>query len=237
MEPLILVDADSLYFRICFKTHKTKEIRKNIKHSLDEIHSNNLMGRMKIAVKGFNNWRKDFYPDYKSNRPELQPEMKKALTYAHQFMVQDLGAHQADGMEADDLVSIWSYEAREMKLPYVVAGIDKDLLQIPGNHYNFIKKEHKFVDDDEANYNLMIQCLTGDSSDNIPGIKGIGPVKAKKLLGSRPIEARWSRVRAAWRGYKAGDPSVSWRLLKMLTSWEELEDVQKEIKDKTSQHQ
>ena len=229
MNHKIFIDADSLYFRICFKTKKKNEIRQFLRSSLDEIHGNNLMGEMFIAIKGYDNWRKDYYPQYKANRPELEPDMKKALTYAHQHLVGDCGAVQADGMEADDLVSIWAHEARAEDIPYVIAGIDKDLLQIPGNHYNYVKNTHQFIDDDTANYNLMIQCMIGDSSDNIPGVKGIGPVKAKKYMSSCPIDRRWSRVKALWRARHAGDPSVSLRLLKMLTSFEELDEIRRTL--------
>ena len=138
-------------------------------------------------------------------------------------------------MEADDLVSIWAYEAREEEVPYVIAGIDKDLKQIPGNHYNFNKQLHEFVDDDNANLNLMLQCLTGDTSDNIPGLKGIGPAKASKILAGVPMARRWSRVRAAWRRHGAGDPALSYRLLSMLKSWEEFEDVKSQISSEASE--
>ena len=116
---------------------------------------------------------------------------------------------QADGMEADDLVCIWAYEARDMEIPFVICGIDKDLKQIPGNHYNYNKKEHCFVDDDVANYNLMVQCLTGDNSDNIPGIRGIGPKKAEGILQGVPMARRWDRVRAAYRKHNSGKPDLS----------------------------
>ena len=231
MGNIILLDADSLYFRVCFKTKKNNEIRTHVKKALDEVQGNNFMADMKIAVKGYGNWRKDYYPAYKANRKELEPDMKKALKYAHEYIVGDHGAIMADGMEADDLVAIWAYEAREAEDAYVIAGIDKDLLQIPGNHYNFVKQEHQFIDDDLANYKLMIQCMTGDNSDNIPGVKGIGPKKAEKFMGSRSIDRRWDRVKALWRAKNAGDPYVSWRLLKMLTSWDEYEDIKSQIQE------
>ena len=234
-DPLILLDVDSLYFRVCFKTKKQNEIRKYIDKWLVEIEGDNLMGEMKIAIKGKGNWRKDYYPLYKANRPDLAEDMKGALTYAHNYLVDKHKAVRADGMEADDLVAIWASEAREMERQYVVAGIDKDLLQIPGNHYNFVKKEHQFVDDDTAHYKLMLQCLTGDNSDNIPGIKGIGPKKAERILSNIPANRRWNRIRAAWRGHNAGDPGISFRLLKMLTSFEELDDIKNEIASKTSE--
>ena len=80
----------------------------------------------------------------------------------------------------------------------------------------------------------MLQCLTGDSSDNIPGIRGIGPKKADKILSGIPMQRRWNRVRAAWRTHKAGNPITSWRLLKMLETFEELDGIESEIASKTS---
>ena len=236
---LALVDADSIYFRAAYVTKKQNEIRKVIDETMKSIDRNvstilfddiDFM----IAVKGYGNFRKDLYPDYKKNRKELDEEMKQALKYGHPYMVDKYSAVMSDGMEADDLVSIWAYEAREAEQDYIIVGIDKDLRQIPGNHYNFKKEEHDFVDDDTAAYNLNIQCLTGDSTDNIPGIKGIGPKKAAKLLDGIPVSRQWSRIRAAWRAHGAGNPALSRSLLRMLTSWEDYEDVKREIAGETS---
>ena len=83
----------------------------------------------------------------------------------------------------------------------------------------------------------MLQCLTGDRSDNIPGIKGIGPKKAERILSGVPMQRRWNRVRSAWRANKAGDPSVAKRLLTMITSWEELDDIKKQIEKHESEKQ
>lgn len=233
MANLALVDSDSIYFRVCYMTKKKNEIRKNIDIMMNEISGQCFIpDEMKVAIKGRGNFRKDLYSAYKMNRKELEPEMKEALTYAHSYMVEKWNAVEADGMEADDLVAIWAAEARANEDAYVVVGIDKDLKQIPGNHYNFVKKEHVFIDDDQAHLLLMTQCLTGDNSDNIPGIKGIGPKKAEKILAGIPSKRRWARVRAAWRAHNAGDPKTSLRLLTMIKSWEEFNDIQEEIKRK-----
>ena len=225
---LAIVDADSIYFRAAFVTKKKNEIRKVINETMKDIEGQCFMPVLKVAVKGKGNFRTDHFPFYKANRPPLDDEMKEALNYGHGYMCDRWGAVRADGMEADDLVSIWAYEARELEIPYVIVGIDKDLKQIPGNHYNFKRKEHVFIDDDSAHLNLMLQCLIGDSVDNIPGIKGIGPKKADKLLHGIGHGRRWNRVRAAWRAHRAGDPRVSRRLLEMLTSWEEFDGIKAE---------
>ena len=233
---IALIDADSIYFRAAYANTKPYEIRSMIDYTMKEIEGACFMpATMRVAVKGRGNFRKDLYPKYKANRPELKPEIKKALNIGHKYMIEKYDAVMADNMEADDLVCIWAHEAREMEMQYVIVGIDKDLKQIPGNHYNFGKKVHDFVDDDTAHYNLMLQCLTGDGSDNIPGIKGIGPKKGEVLLRGVACRSMWSRVRRAWREHGAGDPKLSRRLLEMLTSWEEFNDITSYLSDQTTE--
>ena len=226
-----LIDADSIYFRAVLKCDEKYDIRKAIRKSLDIIRRDTLCNDPLIAVKGKGNFRKDLYPDYKAKRPTLEDDVRERLAYGHNYLVEEHGAVMADGMEADDLVAIWAYEAMAEGEHHVIAGIDKDLLQIPGEHYNFGKGTTTHVDVDTAHYNLMVQCLTGDNTDNIPGIKGIGPKKAEKILNGIPGKRRWNRIRAAWKHHNAGDPKLSYDLLRMITSWEELDDMQKRIRD------
>ena len=225
-----LIDADSLYFRPCCRTKNKREIRKLVTKAINNIKENVVTNEVYLAVKGEGNFRKDIFPDYKANRRELEPDLKEALNYAHEFIVDHHGAIPADGMEADDYVAIWAHECMRDNIPYTVVGIDKDLLQIPGWHYNFVKQTHQYIDEDTADYNLMLQCLIGDSSDNIAGLKGVGPKKAERILHGIPMSRRWARVRAAWRQRQAGDPTLTRRLLTMLTDFEELDNIRKEVK-------
>ena len=231
---IVLVDADSLFFRICCVTKKQNEIRAGIKHSINGLKKDCMSDNMLMAIKGEGNFRQDLYSKYKATRKPLDADLKKALNYAHTLMVEEHGSIMADGMEADDLVAIWAYEARAEGREYTIAGIDKDLLQIPGTHFNYQKRLFQEVGVDEADLKFHLQCLTGDNADNIPGIKGIGPKKADKILAGTHMSRRFDRVCAAWRGHKAGSPFISWRLLRMLRTWEEFEDVRSKIADKTT---
>ena len=235
--PLLLIDADSIYFRVAYRTKKKNEIRKGIDDMVKDIMNQCQSDDVIVAVKGRDNFRNAIYPKYKANRKALEPDMKTALNYGHGYMIGKYNAVVADGMEADDLVSIWAAEARAVERDYVVVGIDKDLLQIPGKHYNFNKRTHQVITTDMADLCLMLQCLTGDSTDNIPGLKGIGPAKAKKILDGVPMERRWGRVKAAWRAHKTNNPSLSRALLQMLTSFEETEVVRDLFKSKTTLRQ
>ena len=244
----ILVDADSIFFKLAYNNKKTdlkrsyrkfcKEMELNIINNIDPFHED---WNIRYAVKGTGNFRKDIFPEYKSKRPELDEEIREKLNYLWKYSI-DQGAVQADGMEADDLVSIWAFDARKLDENYIIAGIDKDLKQIPGNHYNYAKGTFSFVDDDTARYNLMIQALTGDNTDGIPGLKGIGPKKAEKILKDIKPSKMFTKVLETWKehGHTEDECVMSLRLLTMLTTFEELENVKQkylkpQVQDETVQ--
>lgn len=206
-------------------TQREKDMRVNIRKALMDIEDKCAIfdpAELRIAVKGHGNFRTAVSETYKGNRKrELEPGEKKALTYGHQHLIDKYGAVKADDMEADDLVSIWAWECIQNEQPYVIVHIDKDLNMIPGQHYNFVKKEEYYVDFEKGHYNFMMQMLIGDATDNIPGVKGIGPKKAEKLLLNCPFDRRWQTVRNCWADKK--QMLISARLLWMATTFEEAE--------------
>ncbi len=217
----ILIDADSIYFKLCCCTKREKDIRKGLKQKLKEITDNarhfSEEVELFIAVKGVDNFRFSVASDYKGQRKDLEADMKKALNYANNHLIDEYGAVSSTGMEADDLVSIWAHECWANGLTYCVVHIDKDLDIIPGPHYNFDKKEVYSISPDDGFRKFMHQCLTGDRADNIAGIKGIGPKKADKILEGVPANRMWSVVKQSWRehGYKGIDLIKAARLLWM----------------------
>lgn len=217
----ILLDADSVYFKICVMTKKKHEIRKSIDRKLNDIIRNaGLMAedvQLMVAVKGPNNFRFSVYDEYKGVRPPLEDDMKEALNYANDYLIEKHGAVRATGAEADDLVCVWAHECWSAGLTYIVAHIDKDLNMIPGPHYNFDKQDIYYVEPDEGFRYFMHQCLTGDRADHIPGIKGIGPKKADKLLDGVQPKNMWKVVKQAWAeaGYSKIELIRSMRMLWM----------------------
>lgn len=128
----------------------------------------------RIFISGDNNFRYNIFPDYKINRKD-KPK-PKWLEQVREHLVVNWNAEIVDGYEADDALAI------NRSPESIICSIDKDLLQIPGEHYNFVKREQMVVDEFTGWYNFYTQCLVGDPGDNIKGCKGIGKAKAPKVL-------------------------------------------------------
>lgn len=121
-------------------------------------------------------FRNDIYPEYKANRKDM---VKPHHFWAIKDHLEKRGAVTKPNLEADDCVLI---EALRSEEEWVIVGEDKDLRQIPGRFWNPKKMQLDTIDELTALKNYWCQVMTGDSTDNIPGIKGIGPKKAMKFL-------------------------------------------------------
>ncbi len=220
----IIVDADSILFKAAVVSSSHGEIRSNIKEVLKSIHSACFMGEMMIAVKGKGNFRYNIYPEYKDNRKELDEDLKERINYAHKHIREKYGAVTADGMEADDLVTIWSWECINNDQPFILAHIDKDLDQVPGPHYNYNRKDHYYVSEEEAYRFLCKQWIMGDVTDGIPGLKGWGPKKAEDFIKGIPSEDLEKRIRGLYlsEGKDLTYCNQMYQMVYMLQDWDEL---------------
>lgn len=220
----IIVDADSILFKAAIVANNQSDVRSNIKAALKEIERECFMGEMKIAVKGKGNFRYSVYPEYKSNRKDLDQKVKDRINYGHKFIREKYGAVMAHGMEADDLVSIWCWECINTEEPFVLAHIDKDLDQIPGSHFNYNKKTHYNVTPEDGYKFLCKQWVMGDSTDGIPGISGMGPKKSEKFLEGIPVESLENRIRQLYKSNSHSEEYCNqmYHMVYMLQSWEEL---------------
>ena len=127
----------------------------------------------RVFLTGSNNFRKAIYPEYKAHRPTEKPFWLQAI---RDYLVKEYKAEVCDGQEADDALGI------NQTSETIICTIDKDLLMIPGQHYNFVKDEFKTVTYLDGLKHFYMQCLQGDRSDNIKGIPGVGPKKAERIL-------------------------------------------------------
>ena len=137
-------------------------------------------------------FRNEIYPEYKANRdapPEdLRPQFGLIRQATNAFNVACI---EAEGFEADDLIATYAKQAREAGADCTIISSDKDLMQLIGPQiimYDAMKDRtvdaaavhDKFGVDPEKMIDL--QALSGDSSDNVPGVPGIGPKTAALLL-------------------------------------------------------
>lgn len=125
--------------------------------------------------------------------------------------------------EADDMVVALR---RDNPNKYILSAVDKDVLySIPGRHFNYYTSVKYHIDmrwvevsKRQATLHHYMQTLTGDSADNIPGLKGVGPKTAKKILdGCDDPECAWKRVVEAYeeRGMTIIDAITNMRLAHM----------------------
>ena len=186
---IALVDSDIIAYRIAFAC-KDENVT-TAKHSLDSYVVDILVRGVdntfpscyvddwKLYLTGKNNFRIGIAKTavYKGNRVAPKPEHLAAL---RQHLVKHWGATIVDGQEADDAIAI---HATLLSCENnIVVSLDKDLDQIPGWHYNFVKNIGYHITPQEATYKFYHQILTGDAADNIIGLFKVGPVKANKIL-------------------------------------------------------
>lgn len=137
-------------------------------------------------------FRSDIYPEYKAHRPpapeELIPqfELIREATRAYSLPCLEL-----EGFEADDLIATYARHAVEQGFDVTIVSSDKDLMQLVGPGVRMMDPmKNKFIGPDEVvdkfgvapDRVVDVQALLGDSTDNVPGIKGIGEAPAAQLI-------------------------------------------------------
>lgn len=152
---------------------------------------------MTLAMGDKVNFRHQVFPDYKANRrTQRKPAGYSALK---DWLEQQYTVVRLENVEADDVCGI-VYEQGD-----IIASRDKDLRTIPGLHLQ--NGQINQVGEWEANVTFFMQVLMGDATDGYPGLKGVGPKTAAKLLAGAATELEmWQAVSTAYA--KAGhEPS------------------------------
>jgi DNA polymerase-1 len=182
----LLIDGDIICYRVGFASQSTDKETGLVEadplpHAL---HSTKLYVNQIIEDSGCTEYniyltpkttfRNKVRDDYKNNRKgKPKPVHIKAI---RDYLINTYKAKVVDNIEADDALGL-------SQNPYtIIASIDKDLLMCEGKHYNFVKKDFTDVTKEEGTRFFYQQMITGDTSDNILGIRGLGKVKASKLL-------------------------------------------------------
>ncbi len=230
MGRIALIDGDIIAYRCAASCEPTKTNPEAENERIAIARANELMDRIlnstqtseyRVFISGTDNFRKLIYPEYKRNRDEIpKPRHLDAL---RNLLVGEWGGEVAAGYEADDGIGI---AARE---DFVICSIDKDFRQIPGRHYNFVKEQHEVVSDEEATFAFWAHMLIGDTSDNVRGVRGIGPVKAGRALQGLSADEMEAVVYDFY-----GDPgrfALNRCLLRILRAEEEYTELEAQIRE------
>lgn len=141
-------------------------------------------------------FRNDLYDKYKGTRPETDPELRPQFALVKRLLAAwNLASCEAKGYEADDLIGTLSRQGAEAGVEVIILTGDRDALQLVGNHVKVLLMRRGLSQveaiDREAirkNYGLQpqqlidVKALMGDTSDNIPGVPGIGEKTAVQLV-------------------------------------------------------
>ena len=137
-------------------------------------------------------FRNDIYPEYKAHRPpppeELIPQFPLIREATRAF---NLPSVELEGFEADDLIATYARQAAALGMEVLIVSSDKDLMQLVNDRVSLFDplknrrigaaevREKFFVDPDRV---IDVQALAGDSTDNVPGVPGIGVKTAAQLI-------------------------------------------------------
>jgi DNA polymerase-1 len=148
--------------------------------------------------KSSDTFRRKLYSEYKANRSECPTEIIEQTPYARRLVqAMNLPVVESDDYEADDLLGTLAHRFRGPEHPVTILTGDRDILQLVDDHISVAMtrsgtkdmEEFHSVEDVVAKLGVIparvpdLKGLQGDSSDNIPGVPGVGPKTAIKLLG------------------------------------------------------
>ena len=200
MKKLYLVDVSSFFFRAFYAVPPLT--------NREGMPTNALYGFMNMVIKLIReikpdylafcfdrkekSFRHDLFPAYKANRAEMPENLVPQVPYLKKLTdVLGIPRFDKEGYEADDVIGSLAKMGRTKQLDVVIVSGDKDFAQLVDNFtimYDTMKEQRYdvqgVVDKWGIHPSQMIDylALIGDSSDNIPGVRGIGPKGAQKLL-------------------------------------------------------
>lgn len=225
-----LVDADRIKHLVCYDIYQLLQqnyprheidIVSLIEHQLGRIH--NMFSAKGIIFcfsgKSYNTFRyytaieKEYKGNRKNDATSYDCKSEDMLEIVRYIQSGNNTLLFAD-LEADDILSML-----QCNQTFIVSN-DKDLKQIPGLHFNPNNLQLENVTEETALRNLCYQMIIGDTTDNITGIKGLGPVAAEKLIGKYDIKSLPGRILFEYQtkfGITAGTDTFveNWNLIKL----------------------
>ncbi len=138
------------------------------------------------------NFRNDIYKDYKANRHDTPEDLIPQFEYIRKAVTAfNIPSIELLNYEADDLIATYKEQASKKNIKVTIISSDKDLMQlVDDNTFMFDAMKEHYIGKEEVKEKfgvypekvIDVQSLAGDSSDNIPGVPGIGIKTAAELI-------------------------------------------------------
>src|SRR5262245_44881733 len=145
-----------------------------------------------VFDKSEKTFRTDFYPQYKAHRPDIPEDLIPQFPLIREATKAfDIPCLEQAGFEADDIIATYCRQACEAQATATIVSSDKDLMQLVNDcvtMYDTMKDKRIGIPEVIEKFGvppekvIEAQALIGDSTDNVPGVPGIGPKTAAQLL-------------------------------------------------------
>ena len=228
----LLIDADWLIYSSCCACEQDTRWDENI-HTLhldrrdaiqlieDRVAQYQLIGEASgpviMCFSDYPTFRHGIYQEYKANRSGKRRPL--GLSDIREQIAKDFHSISFDGLEGDDVMGLLATGGK-YKDPIIVSP-DKDMRGVPCTLLQ--SDDLELITRKKADRHWMIQTLSGDKTDNIEGLVGVGPVTAEKILGdSQTLEDMWGKVLQAYKKKKKSyaDAIMTARLTRILRDGE-----------------
>ena len=204
----LLIDADWLLYAACSACEcdirwdewintlhlEQSDAKSYITHQVQKWQEATGVSDVVMCLSSYPTFRHQLSTEYKANRTGRRKPL--GLRDLRTWLSAEWPTRCHENLEADDVMGILMTSG-QYRDPIMVTA-DKDMRTIPGRLLRMDVMEINTLGD--ANRNWMTQALVGDTSDNSPGLNGVGPVKAEKLLADcKTLPEMWDTVVGAYR--------------------------------------
>jgi len=195
----LLIDGDIILFKLAFrhqyrvfgelKTDSLAETQVDLDLFLNNVIESSGCLDYIVCLSSWQNFRKDLWSQYKLQRKAQ--EKPKHLAKLRAYLQANYETLTMPKLEADDVIGILASQDYDN---YIIASTDKDLMQIPGLHYDWRNDEFFKVTPEEGLKFFYQQVLSGDPADGYKGCPGIGKIKAKRIIEAVEDGNYWEAV-------------------------------------------